>query len=207
LQIKEPLQNGSLENTMVFDFSTSGYRDIKFSFAAMNELTGATAIAVDYSTVAGTPVWTTTGLTSGSLALTAGFQLFNVDFTPIATASNNANFKVRLRFTGNNMTADAGNRITFNNIAVHGTALPLAVANNGGPKFSVFPNPTADVINVVGFNETQSMAFELYTIEGKRIKSGMLQDAQVRLSELPKGLYLLQLTSGGKTETKKIIKK
>lgn len=207
LQIKEPLQNGSLENTMVFDFSTSGYRDIKFSFAAMNELTGATAIAVDYATTAGTPVWTSTGLASSSLPLTAGFQLFNVDFTPIAAASNNANFKVRLRFTGTNMTADAGNRITFNNIAVHGTALPLAVATNEGPKFSVFPNPTADVINVMGFNETQSMAFELYTIEGKRIKSGMLQNAQVHLSELPKGLYLLQLTSGGKTETKKIVKK
>jgi hypothetical protein len=122
----------------------------------MNELTGATAIAIDYSTVAGTPVWTTSGLASSALALTAGFQLFNVDFTPIAAVGNNVNFKVRLRFTGTNMTADAGNRITFNNIAVHGTALPLAVASNEGPKFTVFPNPTADVINVVGFNEIQN---------------------------------------------------
>jgi hypothetical protein len=138
----------------------------------MNELTGATAIAIDYSTVAGTPVWTTSGLASSALALTAGFQLFNVDFTPIAAVGNNVNFKVRLRFTGTNMTADAGNRITFNNIAVHGTALPLAVASNEGPKFTVFPNPTADVINVVGFNESKTMAYELYTIEGKRIKSG-----------------------------------
>jgi len=207
LQIKEPLQSASGQNTMVLNFATNGYRDIKLSFAAINELTNATGIAVDYSTVAGTPVWTTAGLASSSLALSAGYQLFNIDFTPVAAASNNANFKVRLRFTGANMTVDNGNRITFNNIAVHGTELPLAVAVNEGPRFSVFPNPTSDVVNVIGFNETKTMAYELFTIDGKRIQSGMLENAQVHLSGLPKGMYLLQLSSDGKTETKKIIKK
>jgi hypothetical protein len=207
LQITEPLHSGSLENTMVFNFTTSGYRDIKLSFAVINELTNATAIAVDYSTVAGTPVWTTAGLASSSIALTSGYQLDNIDFTSITAANNNANFKVRLRFTGANMTVDNGNRITFNNIAVHGTEMPLAVVTPEAQKFTVFPNPTSNLVNVVGFNETQTVTYQLFTIEGKMIKSGTLENGQVHLSELPKGMYLLQLASDGKSETKKIIKK
>lgn len=208
LQITEPFQIGSLQNTMVFNFSTSGYRDIKFSFAVINELTNATQIVVDYSTVSGTPVWTSAGLTSGTLALTSGYQLDTVDFTSVAAANNNADFKVRLRFSGpGDMTVDNGNRITFNNIAVLGTQLPLATVSQEVAKFTVFPNPTADIINVIGFNETKKVTYELFTIDGKQIKNGTLQNAQLHLSELPKGLYLLQLTSEGNNETKKIIKK
>ena len=207
LQIKEPLKNGTLENSMVFNFTTNGHKDIKFSFVAINELTNATGITVDYSVNSGTPVWVTTGMTASSFPLTTAYQLFTIDFTPVTAVNNNANLKVRLRFTGTNMTADAGARITFNNIAVYGTPLSLAVIENTTPKYSVFPNPFSDVVNVIGINETQNVAFKLYTIDGKLIKNGNVENAQVNLSDVSQGIYLLQLNSDGKTETKKIIKK
>lgn len=207
LQIKEPLQNGSLENTLVFNFSTAGYKEIKFSFAAMNELTNANAILVDYAVNSGTPVWITTGLAASSLPLTSAFQLFNVDFTTITAANNNADFKVRLRFAGTNMTVDTGARITFNNIAVHGTEAPLAVVTNGIQKFTVFPNPFTDVINIIGANEVNTVSYNLFTVDGKLIKSGALNNTQITLDGLSKGMYLLQLSSEGRTETKKIVKK
>ncbi|MBL0014705.1 MAG: putative Ig domain-containing protein [Flavobacterium sp.] len=125
LQIKQPFQSGGLENTMVFNFSTLGYKKIKFSFAGVDE-GAASAIAIDYAVNAGTPIWITTGLTSSSLPLTAVYQLFEVDFSTISTVDNNSNFKIRLRFTGPNMTADLGNRVTFNNIAVDGVKIPLS---------------------------------------------------------------------------------
>ena len=206
LQIKEPLQKEGVENTMIFSFSTSGKKDIKFSFAAINELTNATAIVVDYSVNAGSPVWITSGLTSSSLPLTNAYQLFNIDFETITTANNNANFKIRLRFAGANMTADTGARITFNNIAVHGTQTTLAVIENSELKFSIYPNPFSDVVNIIGIYGNAS--FNLFTIDGKLIKQGKLEENnQINLNDLSKGLYLLQLTSDGKTETKKIIKK
>jgi hypothetical protein len=208
LQIKEPLQNGSLENTMVFNFSTSGYRDIEFSFAAINELTNANTILIDYSTVAGTPVWTSAGLTSSSFALGSTYGLYNIDFSAITAADNNPNFKVRLRFAGTNMTADAGARITFNNIAVNGIALPLVAVNQvAQDEFTVFPNPFTEQINVIGVAETQEVTFEVYSIDGRMIKAGKLDNAQANLADIPSGIYLLQLHSEGKTETKKIIKK
>lgn len=207
LQIKEPLQSAGQENLMVFNFSTHGYKDIVFSFAAINELTNATAILVDYSTVAGTPVWTTSGMISNSFALGSTYALYNIDFSSISAAENNPNFKIRLRFTGTNMTADTGARITFNNIAVHGTALPLAVNQAVQDQFSVFPNPFTDQINVIGVAQTQEVTYEVYSIDGRMIKAGKLDNAQAYLADIPSGIYLLQLHSDGKSETKKIIKK
>ena len=206
LQIKEPLESGSLGNTMVFNFSTTGQKDIKFSFACINELTNATGILIDYSVAAGAPVWSTAGLTSSTLPLTNAYQLFNIDFSSITAANHNANFKVRLRFTGSNMTVDNGNRITFNNIAVHGTQLPLAVEENFSLQYTVYPNPVSDIINVVGINTTSAVTFKLFAIDGKQIKNGKVENTQINLSDLSKGLYLLQLEADGKVETKKISK-
>ncbi|HMI07191.1 MAG TPA: T9SS type A sorting domain-containing protein, partial [Flavobacterium sp.] len=204
LQITEPLENNGLGNTMVFNFSTAGYKDIKFSFAAMNELTNATGILVDYSINAGAPVWITTGLAATSLPLSAAFQLFEVDFTSITTVNDNANFKIRLRFEGANMTVSAGNRITFNNIAVIGTQAALGVKQQVVSKFTVYPNPFSDVLNISGIN---GAAYKIFSIDGKLVKYGNVETTHINLGDLSKGMYLLQLTSDGNTETKKIIKK
>lgn len=206
LQIKEPLQSATDENIMVFNFSTTGQKDIKFSFAAINELTNATGILVDYSVNAGAPVWLSSGITA-AYPLTTGYQLFNIDFTSVTAANNNSNFKVRLRFTGSNMTVDLGNRITFNNIAVHGTAIPLAVEENNTTQFSVFPNPFNDVINIVGVRQNEDVSYKLFAVDGRLIKTGKLDYAQANLSDIPQGIFMLQLEADGKTETKKIIKR
>jgi hypothetical protein len=188
---------------MIFNLPTSGYKDIKFSFAAINELTNATSIVVDYSINAGTPVW----ITSGNMPLTAAFQLFNVDLSTLVSTNNNPNFKIRLRFAGTNMTVDTGARITFNNIALSGIQLPLATVSNSAVKFNVFPNPFVDVVNVIGVNETQKVTFKVFTIDGKLIKSGELENSQANLVDLNQGIYVMQLISDGKTETKKLIKR
>ncbi len=204
LQITEPLHNAGLQNTMVFNFSTVGFKDIQFGFAAKNELTNAEAIAIDYSVNAGTPVWITTGLASASLPLTAAYQDFNVDFTPVTLANNNANFKIRLRFTGSgDMTVSAGNRITFNNISLIGTET-LGVKQNQLTQFSVYPNPFSDIVHIAGL---QNADYKVFSIEGKLVKSGKAETSQINLSSLNSGMYLLQLTSGNTTETKKIIKR
>ncbi|MFT3794523.1 CotH kinase family protein [Flavobacterium sp.] len=205
LQITEPLHTAELQNTMVFNFTTMGYKDIQFGFAAKNELTNAEAIAVDYSVSAGAPVWITTGLTATSLPLTAAYQDFNVDFTAVTAANNNANFKIRLRFTGSgDMTVSAGNRITFNNISVIATEEALGVKENHKSQFAVYPNPFSDLIHIVGVEKAD---YKVFSIDGKLVKAGKTETAELNLSDLNSGMYLLQLTSGNTTETKKVIKK
>ncbi|RZJ71962.1 CotH kinase family protein [Flavobacterium sp.] len=207
IQIKEPLATATAENTMVFAFTTANFEDIKFSFAAKNELTNAQNIVIDYSTVAGsTPTWTTAGLASSTLPLTADYALFNVDFSSITAADNNSNLKIRVRFSGTgDMTVDAGNRITFNNIAVHGTSL-LSAPSHNEVKFLVYPNPTNGIVNVA--NVSAQAKYNLFTIDGKMVQSGNVgTSAQISLDGLTSGMYMLQITSDGKTETKKIIKR
>ena len=204
LQIKQRFQSGTLENLMVFNISTLGFKNIVLSFAAMDELAGITGIAVDYAINSGTPVWQTLGLSATSLALSSTYQLFQIDFTPISAANDNVNFKVRFRFTGPNLTLDAGNRVTFNNIAVDGIQLPLQITENRFSKYKIFPNPFSDIINITGIKD--ATAYSIYTLEGKLIKNQSLQNAQIDLREFTKGIYFLQLVSNGKKETHKIIK-
>lgn len=204
LQIKQFFQNGGLENLMIFNLSTTGFKNIKLSFAAMNELAGINGISVDYSVNSGTPIWLTAGLSATSLPLFSAYQLLQIDCSAIASANNNADFKIRLRFTGTDLTLDAGNRITFNNISVDGVQLPLLVDENNAMKFKSYPNPFSDVINIVGINNYSE--YTIYTIDGKLLKKGIIQNTQIHLGDLSKGIYLLQIASEGKKETQKIIK-
>jgi uncharacterized repeat protein (TIGR02543 family) len=204
LQIKQFFQNGSLENKMIFNMSTTGFKNIKLSFAAMNELAGINGISVDYSINSGTPIWLTAGLSATSLPLFSAYQLLQIDCSAIVAANNNPDFKIRLRFTGTDLTLDAGNRVTFNNISVEGVQLPLIVDENNAMKFKSYPNPFSDVINIVGINNYSE--YTIYTIDGKLLKKGIVQNAQIQLSDLSKGMYLLQIASEGKKETQKIIK-
>ena len=204
LQIKQFFQNGGLENLMIFNISTTGFKNIKLSFAAINELAGINGISVDYSVNSGTPIWLSAGLSATSLPLFSAYQLLQIDCSAIASANNNADFKIRLRFTGTDLTLDAGNRVTFNNISVDGVQLPLIVDENNTVKFKSYPNPFSEVINIVGINNYSE--YTIYTIDGKLLKNGIVQNAQIQLSDLSKGMYLLQIASEGKKETHKIIK-
>jgi len=151
IQIKQPFQSGGIENTMIFNLSTTGYKNIKFSFAAVDE-GAASAITIDYAVNSGTPVWINTGLSATSLALTSNFLLYETDFTAIISANNNPNFKVRLRFTGPNMTANIDSKVSFNNISVDGAKIPLTYASPniysvGSPITNIIPTISETVSN------------------------------------------------------------
>ncbi|MCB0443771.1 MAG: T9SS type A sorting domain-containing protein [Flavobacterium sp.] len=187
---------------MIFSFSTVGYRDIVFGFAAKNE-NAADGLLIDYS-IDGVS-WTTSGLINSNLPLTADYQLFETNFSEIIGANNNANFKVRIRFYGSNMTVDNGNRVTFNNFSAKGVELTLSVPVNTALNLKVYPNPVSETLNIK--HAYTLVTFNLFTIDGKIIKSGNLENQQINVSDLPSGMYLLQLNVEGKSETKKIIKR
>ena len=189
IQIKQPFQSNGQENKIILSNSTAGYQDIKLSFAALNEL-AADALVIDYSVAAGAETWITTGLLVTSYPLTASFQMFTVDFSSILTVDNNSNFKIRIRFTGSNMSADLGNRVLFNNISVKGKQINLSVSEQENPlEFIIYPNPTSDVLNFV--HNYQDVNYTMYAIDGKLIKTGKLENAQINVSDIKTGIYLL----------------
>ena len=205
IQIKQPFQNGGLENTLIFQFSTSGHKNIKFAFAVLDE-GAATGITIDYATNAGSPNWITTGLTPNSFSINNSYKRIETDFSSVTTANDNPDFKVRLRFNGPNMTADTGERVTFNNISVEGVAVTLSIPDDAIPDFVVYPNPVTDVLHVA---LTSSQAYyKIFGIDGKMIQSGKMESDEINMTHFPSGMYLLRLqTDEGKTTVRKIVKK
>ncbi|ESU30004.1 hypothetical protein FLJC2902T_04920 [Flavobacterium limnosediminis JC2902] len=204
LQITQPFQSAGLQNTMIFNLSTAGYKDIKFACAVVDE-GAATGITLEYATNAGTPVWTTAGMTASAFPITAAYQRIEADLKLIPTVNNNPNFKIRLRFTGPNMTADTGMRVTFNNISLEGVRQTLSVDESTVSNFIVYPNPITDVLRIS--HRLGNLNYKLFAIDGKMIQDGKIEGSEINLAHLTSGLYLLQLEGDGKSETKKILKR
>ena len=80
------------------------------------------------------------------------------------------------------------------------------VEENSKDLFAIYPNPVSEVINIVGLYQSGTVNFKLFSIDGKQIKLGTIDNSQLNVSDLSRGLYLLQLESDGKVVTEKIIK-
>ena len=125
LQVRQPFTGDGGQNMMIFHLPTVGYKDMLFSFAAMNE-GAAEGLIVEYSVSSGLPLWETTGLEEHTFLLTDNaYQLYAIDFSAIEDVDENADFKIRIRFDVADGQADVGDRVTFNNIALEGTPLDI----------------------------------------------------------------------------------
>ena len=159
------------------------------------------SIIVEYALNSSSPIW----LPLNTFTIGTNFELFESDLSSIIGANNNPNLVVRLRFDGTNMTVDNGNRVTFNNISVEGVEESLSIENPLSQNLSVYPNPFEDLIYLSDAN--QIFTYNLYSIEGKMIKSGEIKDGKLNLQQLSKGIYLLQLQNNEFTKTIKLVKK
>lgn len=125
MQVKQPFEGPNGENTLIFHLPSTGFEALYFSFAAMDE-GAASALQFDYSTSAGEPVWTTNGLPAVSINQSLAsddFKLHELNLANIEAANNNPNLKLRVRFTVPDGDLDNGDRVTFNNVALDGTAI------------------------------------------------------------------------------------
>lgn len=119
MQVKQPFTGDAGENTLFFQMPTTGYQDIQFKFAAKDE-GAADALIIDYSFTNGEPEWIHDGLEENVLTLFGDFLLYEIDFTGIDAVNDNPNFMVRMRFEGEDMATDDGDRVTFNNVSLEG---------------------------------------------------------------------------------------
>lgn len=202
LQVKQPFMSGNQENTMVFSIPTTGYEDLIFRFAAKDE-GAAESLVIEYAIDDQDLVWSTQGMSVASGLLSADYKLFEADLSNVAGANDNPQLKVRIRFYGSNMTADNGDRVTFNNFSLEGRPQEL---NTNPANFSgavIWPNPTRDYIHVQ--TSERPFNYEIFSIDGKKVAAGV-EEITIQMGDLVPGIYLLRISSKGKETVRKVVK-
>ena len=171
VQIRQPFTGNGGENTIVLHAPTERFQNIVLRLAAKDE-GAANALIVDYSTTEGTPQWTSNGLNTSTLPLSNAYQLFEINFSDIDEVSNNNHFKIRIRFVGDNMAADEGNRLTFNNISIDGVSLEAyTISATTGAYGSINPHGNIGVYHGVDqpftITPDEGYAIKNVTIDGE----------------------------------------
>jgi hypothetical protein len=218
LQIRQPFRVDTGENTMVFYLPTQGYDNIVFSFAATDE-GAADKLIIDYSVGSQDSGWVTDGLSSDTMALSEDYMLYAIDFSGIETVDNNPDFKIRIRFDGEDLAADEGNRLTFNNIALLGTPITVHVSDRAQHTITDFhleqnyPNPfNPSTVIRSGIPERSNITLTVYNMLGQRVKVLVdevletgIHEVTFDASHFPSGVYVYSLQAGHLVRSKKLL--
>lgn len=117
------VRNPSDTRALIFAAPSTGFKNIKISYAAQRTGSGAQFQRLSYSTDGGTN-WV---VFRDSIAINEAFELQTFDLSAIAAVANNASLKIRIEFFGTNATGSSGNN-RFDNFLI--TGLPVPLLNN-----------------------------------------------------------------------------
>jgi|GEM_PF-5001370 len=90
-------------------------------------------------------------------------------------------------------------------ILIYGTQKVLGVKDVTSKTFAVYPNPAKDVVNFISSSNYKPDSVAIYDLTGKLVLSEKAVQ-RINVSLLKKGIYLMEVSYGDKTETIKVIK-
>jgi hypothetical protein len=143
---------------------------------------------------------TTMVYNSTTLANPAWTQI-TTSFTPTATGIYN--------FAFNHISADV--QPTAMTLALDTFVITSVLSNEqfATSELSIFPNPTKDILNIKMDGSNTINAIQIVDLNGRQILSRTFDDvpnAQIDVNNLSAGMYLINITSGDKSITKKFLK-
>ncbi len=226
LQVRQPFQGDGRENSLIFELPTTGLGKtnggVVFRFAVMDE-GAADRILVDYAVATGRgddpPQWITHGLPSSAFSLTSQYRIISLDFREIPETLDNPDFRIRIRFDGDNLIADDGNRVTFNNFSLEILESSVEVTGIGRDTERErqhndiphqltleqnYPNPFNPSTTIrYALPEATHVTLTIYTILGQRVQtlvSGRREAGShvytFDASDLAGGAYIYELRAG-----------
>ncbi|WP_370391342.1 endonuclease [uncultured Winogradskyella sp.] len=80
----------------------------------------------------------------------------------------------------------------------------LSVNENDVEALVMRPNPVSG--NMVYFNSSETIEYDLYSILGQKVSSGLIFNGAFNVSSLKKGIYIIKLTIANKSKTYRLIK-
>ena len=219
MQVRQPFTGDGGENTLIFHFDVTLYEGLRFSFAAKDE-GAAERLKIDYSVSSGDPEWITAGMNQTVFPLSGSYQQFSVDFSHLQSMDYNPDFQIRIRFEGEDMTLDSGDRVTFNNILLEYLEKDTISSSENDPHSPVafelkqnYPNPF-NPITTIGFTLPESAHTELtiYNVIGQQVARPVAETrtagthyVSFDASNLSSGVYIYHLRSGNLEQTRKMM--
>lgn len=78
-----------------------------------------------------------------------------------------------------------------------------------GPNVILIPNPAEDKVQIISFDQfIGQKTLSVFDLQGKLVLQNLLnQKTEIDISSFPKGMYIVQVTSDGKSTNQKLIKK
>ncbi len=158
---------------------------------------------VDYTWSANNLSVSFTDTSTGSLAWWWDFGdgTFSNNQNPTHVYSTAGNYTVKLYIENNIKSWDEITKsVVVSNLS----------SNNSNEQqlFTIVPNPTSDIVKVVCNTNLNTGFYKITDLTGKIISQNSIQcNAEISLSGLSKGLYILEFTSEKNTQKIKIIKK
>ena len=151
--------------------------------------------------------------TTGEIKWKEGNGLFNVSKIGVSAGLNIDNLSILatgILFTGEtNTTSSVG---VYDNITATATATDTLLATESvevsASNFETYPNPATYVVNISSKNNGINSVI-MTDINGRTVKSvnvASATEAQINISDLSAGVYMMKITSDEGTTTKKIIK-
>lgn len=131
-----------------------------------------------------------------------------------ATNDGYVSFKIKTKSTLNlgdsfsnkaNIYFDYNHPIITNNYTTTvQNVLATSEINNDKTQFSIYPNPVKDVLFIK--SKEKIVKAEIYDVAGRILNSASVTDNSINVSELPKGNYIIKLSTKDKAVTQKFIK-
>lgn len=179
------------------NFSTAQGPDVKAYFVKSAGKTNAQIAATSFSNLEKIYF----GLISSNSVNANGAKSFNVN---IPNNANIGDYDTVFFYCGAaNLFWDLGRITPF-------SSNNCGVLNTNNLEFekqvAIYPNPVENNLNI-NTNESETGSFKIYTLSGNTIAKGEVTGlTTINLNNLKSGLYLVEINSGDKKVTKKIIK-
>ena len=136
-------------------------------------------------------------------ASNTAYGLKTYSFTPTNSGVYYFSF---LNTTDANTTASTTEALLIDNFTVSQTLSNNTVLET---KFSTYPNPTKDIINITNSTQATMSSIEITDTNGRIVKNVKLSDvseAQINVADLSVGVYMMKIVSDKGILTKKVIK-
>jgi hypothetical protein len=173
---------------------------VKFSARSITDAYGLERIKVGVSTAGNTDTADFTVITTGN------YVEVPVDWTEYSLnldAYNGQDVYIAI-----NYVTDDAFALLVDDFSVTTTGT-VGLNDNLASQFSVSPNPANNIININSSNNALINGAEIVDMNGRTVKTATyngISDAQINISDLSSGVYMMNLTSDQGKTTKKIIK-